>query len=308
MGFGQVGVVGCGLMGSGIIETVAAQGIPVIAVKATGGDVSKARGRVVKSLDRRVDKGKLTVEDRDSILSRIQHTADLSELDGCDLVIESAIEELEPKRELLARIEEHLSGGAILASNTSSLPLDLLADGLRRPAQFLALHFFNPVPAMKLVEVSATDRTAPGVAEAATAFVRELSKTPVRVSPTPGYVVNRLLVPYLVHAIDTLESGVAGAEEIDTAMKLGAAHPMGPLELSDLIGLDVVLAMATTLHSELRDGRYRAPSLLRRLVGAGHLGRKAGRGIYDYRGEQRAVNPAVDLRYPVDVRPAEAAE
>lgn len=307
MGFEKIGVVGCGLMGSGVIETCASKGFRVVAVKATGGDVQKARARVMKSLDRRVHKGKLTEEERDAILARIHYTTELAQLDGCDLVIESAVEELEPKARLLQRIESELTTGAILASNTSSLPLDALADRLQRPAQFLALHFFNPVPAMKLVELSATERTAPGCVEAARRFVESLGKAPVQVSASPGYVVNRLLVPYLLHAIETLESGVAEPPAIDEAMKLGCGHPMGPLALADLIGLDVVFAMARTLHDELRDQRYRPPSLLRRLVLAGHLGRKAGRGVYDYRGDEVTVNPAIDIARPM-VAAASAAE
>ncbi len=306
MGFERIGVVGCGLMGSGVIETCAARGFAVTAVKATGGDLDRARARVAGSLDRRVHKGKLTEAERDAILGRIRYTTDLAELADCDLVIESAVEELAPKARVLAEIESHLTGGAILASNTSSLPLDALADRLKRPEQFLALHFFNPVPAMKLVELSSTERTAPGCVEAARSFVLALEKTPVEVSASPGYVVNRLLVPYLLHAIETLEAGVADAPAVDEAMKLGCAHPMGPLALADLIGLDVVFAMARTLHDELRDQRYRAPSLLRRLVLAGHLGRKAGRGIYDYRGDEVTVNPAIDIGRPMVVAAADA--
>jgi 3-hydroxybutyryl-CoA dehydrogenase len=295
MGFEKIGVVGCGLMGSGIVETCAAKGYSVVAVKATGGDPQKARARVAKSLDRRVTKGKLSDEERDAILGRIEFTTELSELADCDLVIESAVEDLPAKTKLLREIESQLTNGCILASNTSSLPLDALADRLARPEQFLALHFFNPVPAMKLVELAATERTAPGCIAAARSFVTDLGKTPVEVTATPGYVVNRLLVPYLLHAIETLESGVATPQAIDEAMKLGCGHPMGPLALSDLIGLDVVFAMARALHEELRDQRYRPPSLLRRLVLAGHLGTKAGRGVYDYRGGTVTVNPAIDL-------------
>jgi len=306
MGFEKIGVVGCGLMGSGIIENCAAKGFAVVAVKATGGDVDRARDRVVKSLERRVKKGKLSEDDRDAILGRIQYTTDLTDLAECDLVIESAVEDLEAKGDLLLEIEEQLTNGCVLASNTSSLPLDALADRLKRPEQFMALHFFNPVPVMKLVELAATERTAPGCVESARQFIGELGKTAVDVSASPGYVVNRLLVPYLLHAIETLESGVADAPAVDEAMKLGCGHPMGPLALCDLIGLDVVFAMARTLHEELRDNRYRAPSLLRRLVLAGHLGRKAGRGIYDYRGEELTVNPAIDIGRPMVVAASDA--
>ncbi len=201
-----------------------------------------------------------------------------------------------------------LSRGTILATNTSSLPLEALARAVERPEELLALHFFNPVPAMKLVEVAATERTAPGVLRAALAFVERIGKTPVEVSAAPGYVVNRLLVPLLLHAIETLEHGAASAESIDRAMALGAAHPMGPLALADFIGLDVVLAIARTLHGELSDVRYRAPSLLRRLVLAGHLGKKSGLGIYDWRGDVPAPNPAIQLfhRAPMVAAAADA--
>jgi 3-hydroxybutyryl-CoA dehydrogenase len=307
MSIGMVGVVGTGLMGSGIIETVAAAGIPVVAVKATGGDLGAARAKVQKSLERRVAKGKLSAEERDAILERITYTAELADLAECDLVIETALEESAAKKELLRRIEEVVTPSTIIATNTSSLPLDDLAAAVGRPEELVALHFFNPVPVMKLVELAATKHTAPGATEAARAFVERIGKTPVEVAPSPGYVVNRLLVPYLLHAIETLESGVAGAFAIDQAMQLGAAHPMGPLALADLIGLDVVLAMAKTLHGELHDARYRAPSLLRRLVLAGHLGKKSGRGIFDYTGQSVTVNAAIDLGLPM-VAAASAAE
>ncbi len=289
----KIGVVGCGVMGSGIAAAVATRGMPVVAVKATGGDPEKARARIRAILDRRVKRGKMTEAVRDEILGRIEVSTDLSALAECDLVIESAVEELDAKRALLARIEAEITSGTILATNTSSLPLDTLADAVERPEQLLALHFFNPVGAMKLVELSFTARTAPGAVIAAKSFVERIGKVPVEVAPSPGYVVNRLLVPMLLHAIESLETGLATPEAIDTAMTLGAGHPMGPLALADLIGLDVVLSMATTLKKELHDKRYRAPSLLRRLVLAGDLGRKTGRGIYDYTGEERVVNPSL---------------
>jgi 3-hydroxybutyryl-CoA dehydrogenase len=289
----KIGIVGCGVMGSGIAAAVASRGMPVVAIKATGGDPEKARGRIRAILDRRVKRGKMTEAERDEILGRVEVSIDLNALAECDLVIESAVEELDAKRALLQRIEASISGGTILATNTSSLPLDTLADAVERPEELLALHFFNPVGAMKLVEVSFTKRTAPGAVAAAKNFIQQIGKVPVEVAPSPGYVVNRLLVPLLLHAIETLESGVATPEAIDTAMTLGAGHPMGPLALADLIGLDVVLSMATTLKKELHDKRYRAPSLLRRLVLADDLGRKTGRGIYDYNGEKPVVNPSL---------------
>ncbi len=302
----KIAVVGCGVMGTGIAAAIASRGMPVVAVKATGGDPETARSRIAAIFDRRVARGKMEQSERDAILARVEVSTDLEALADCDLVIESAVEDLAAKRELLARIEAVISRGTILATNTSSLPLDTLADAIERPEELLALHFFNPVGAMKLVELSYTTRTAPGAVVAAKNFVEQLGKVPVEVAPSPGYVVNRLLTPMLLHAIETLEGGVATPEAIDTAMTLGAGHPMGPLALADLIGLDVVLSMATTLKKELHDKRYRAPSLLRRLVLAGDLGRKTGRGIYDYTGKEPVVNPRLLPELPQHV--AGAAE
>jgi 3-hydroxybutyryl-CoA dehydrogenase len=290
----KLAVIGCGQMGLGIAESAAAAGVEVIAVKLTPGDLEKPRKAIQKGLDKRVEKGKLAAEERDAIMGRIRFTSELAELADVELVIESCVEELATKGDCLVKVEQHIAPTALLASNTSSLRLADLAARLQNPERFLALHFFNPVPAMKLVELSATARTAAEHVERAEAFVKQIDKTPVRIKDTPGYVVNRLLVPYMLHALETLESGVASAEAIDTAMKLGCGHPMGPLALADLIGLDVVFAMAKTMHTELRDTRYRAPSLLRRLVLASHLGRKSGRGIYDYSNPASpVVNPAL---------------
>jgi 3-hydroxybutyryl-CoA dehydrogenase len=291
MAIEKIAVIGCGQMGLGIAESAATAGVTVVAVKLTPGDLEAPRRTVQKGLDRRVARGKLSAEERDAILGRLSFTADLSQLADMPLVIESCVEDLQTKGDILAKLEPFMPANAVLASNTSSLRLSELAGFLSRPERFLALHFFNPVPAMKLVEVSGTSLTDPAARELATEFCTQIDKTPVQIQDLPGYVVNRLLVPYLLHAIETLEAGVASPESIDVAMKLGCGHPMGPLALSDLIGLDVVFAMAKTMHHELRDSRYRAPSLLRRLVLAGHLGRKSGRGIYDY---TDAANPVVN--------------
>jgi len=284
---------------AGSLEVCASAGFSVIAVKATGGGLSKVRTKLEKSLDLRVTKGKLEQTERDAILGRIEIAGTLDVVGDADLVIESALEDFAVKAELLRELEARMSAGAILASNTSSLPLLKLAESVDRPEQLLALHFFNPAAVMKLVELGVTDKTAPGVTEAARAFCQQIGKVPVEVSASPGYVVNRLLVPYLLHAIETLEEGVAGPDAIDEAMKLGCAHPMGPLALADLIGLDVVSAMATTLQVELRDSRYRVPSLLRRLVNAGELGRKSGKGIFDYTGDTRVPNRSIELPRPM---------
>lgn len=290
----KVGVVGCGQMGSGIVEVAARAGMRVVAVKLTGSP-SDALARVQKSLDRVVAKGKMTEADRAEALSRITFTNSLADLSDCNLVIESAVEDVIQKRRLFAEIEAQLSPTAVLATNTSSLRLSSFEDVLQRPAQFLGLHFFNPVQLMSLVEVGPTARTSRESTESARSFVTAIGKTPVQVTDSPGYVVNRLLVPYILHAIETLEAGIASAEEIDAAMKLGCGHPMGPLAVADLIGLDVVFAMAKTLHAEHNDTRYRAPSLLRRLLLAGHIGRKSGKGIYDYSGDAPVVNASIGM-------------
>jgi 3-hydroxybutyryl-CoA dehydrogenase len=290
----KIAVIGCGQMGLGITESAASHGMQVVAVKLTAGDLEVPQRRVQKGLDRRVERGKLAAETRDAILANIRFTSDLAEIDDAEIVIESCVEELQLKSEILARVEQHMAESAVLATNTSSLKLRELARALKRPARFVALHFFNPVPAMKLVEVSGTPDTHEAVRQKASDFCAQIDKTAVQIQDVPGYVVNRLLVPYMLQAIETLELGVASADAIDTAMKLGCGHPMGPLALADLIGLDVVLAMAKTMQAELRDSRYKQPPLLLRLVLAGHLGRKTNRGLYDYsNSEQPAVNTAV---------------
>lgn len=303
MSIETVGVVGCGQMGRGIVQACATAGFQVKAIKATGGDLTKVQAKFDKSIGRQLQKGRIDQATHDQILARIELTSDLACIADCDLVIESALEDMETKVALLRDLESRMTNGAVLASNTSSLPLNDLAAKLNRPAQFLALHFFNPAHVMKLVELGVTEQTAPGALETCRAFCVAIGKTPVQVSASPGYVVNRLLVPYMLHAIETLESGIAGPGAIDTAMQLGCNHPLGPLALADLIGLDVVMAMATTLSRELQDTRYRIPSTLRALVSSQQLGCKTGVGIYDYAGEQPVLNPA--LRFtPV----ADAAE
>ncbi|MEM1415057.1 MAG: 3-hydroxyacyl-CoA dehydrogenase family protein [Myxococcota bacterium] len=287
-------VVGCGQMGLGIAEACASHGKTVRLIKATPGTTEKAEARVQKSLGKRLQKGKIDQAEHDAILGRISFHTDLV-VEDVDLVIESALEHMETKVSLLRRLEARMAPGAILASNTSSLPLLELAEAMERPAQFLALHFFNPAQVMKLVEVGVTESTAPGVIETCKQLCAAIEKTPVIVSASPGYVVNRLLTPYMLHAIETLDAGIADAPSVDTAMKLGCGHPMGPLALADLIGLDVVRKMAETMGAELRDSRYRIPPLLDRLVEAGQLGRKSKLGLYDYRDDPRnpVMNPAL---------------
>lgn len=302
-----LGVVGCGLMGAGIVEVSALAGFEVVAVKATVGPVEGTARRVEESMARAVAKGKLDGAARDAARARMTFASDLGALARCDLVIECTAESLAGKKRMLADIERAMGPDAILASNTSSLPLADLASVLARPEQFLGMHFFSPAQIMKLVEVApirdgaplgdtrdgGTRETLEEVTQAARAFAEKIGKTPIVLSAEPGYVVNRLLVPYLCQAIEMLEGGVAAAADIDTAMKLGCGHPLGPLALADLIGLDVVFAMAQSLSTELRDKRFRAPTLLRRLVLSGELGKKVGVGIYDYRGKEPVENPSI---------------
>jgi 3-hydroxybutyryl-CoA dehydrogenase len=293
MGVGTVAVVGCGMMGRGIMEVAAVAGLKVRGIKVTPGDLAEPKKKIQQSLERRVKKGKLTAEQATEILARIEFSSGLAAIQGADMVVESAVEDEPTKIKLLKDIEAKMHPEAVLGTNTSSLRLETLAAGLTRPERFLGLHFFSPVPAMDLIELGAIAQTADYAASKAEAFCKQIGKTPVRVQASPGYVVNRLLVPYLLHGISTLESGIATAEAIDTAMKLGCGHPMGPLALSDLIGLDIVRAMAETLHRELGDSRYEMPATLLQLTDAKQLGRKSNLGIYDYSGEVPKLNPAL---------------
>lgn len=277
-----IGIVGLGAMGRGLAEVVATCGLRAVLVKASGGATEAAERAIAAGLERSVRKGNLDPAARDEALSRMCFTRELDAVSQCDLVIESVVEDLEVKQQLLAELDGKMGMAAVLGSNTSSLPLGALAESVRGPSRFLGLHFFSPVPAMRLVEIAPTELTYPSAVERAQSFVERIGKTAVMVGCSSGYIVNRLLVPYLLDGIAALESGIARAPDIDTAMRLGCGHPIGPLALADAIGLDVVFAMAKTLHRELNDRRYSPPALLRRLVVSGYLGKKSGQGIYDY--------------------------
>jgi 3-hydroxybutyryl-CoA dehydrogenase len=283
MAIERVGIVGAGAMGSGIIEVVAKAGVAVVARDISPEAVEAGRGRVTASLDKAVDRGKLDAGDRDATVDRITWTSALADLAGCDLVIEAAVENLELKRTIFAELESVLSADAIMATNTSSIPVVDIAMATTRPERVLGVHFFNPAPVMKLVEVIATERTDRAVADRVMAFVADvLGKRVVPSRDRAGFVVNALLVPYICQAITMFDTGHASATDIDDAMVLGAGHPMGPLTLADLIGLDVCLAVAESLHEEYAERVYAPPPLLRRMVAAGHLGRKTGRGFHRY--------------------------
>jgi 3-hydroxybutyryl-CoA dehydrogenase len=283
------------MMGRGIVEVAAAAGLEVTAIKVTPGNLDEPREKIRQSLDRRVKKGKMTAEQCEQVLARIKLSSDLAAVEGADLVVESAVEDEAAKIDLLKKIESKMHPEAVLGTNTSSLRLEALARSLARPERFVGLHFFSPVPAMDLVELGGPEKSAEFALQRAESFCTQIGKTPVRIVSSPGYVVNRLLVPYLLHGIETLESGIASADGIDTAMRLGCGHPMGPLALSDLIGLDIVYAMAETLARELGDKRYVIPRTLEQLCKAKQLGRKSGIGIFDYRGEKPTLNPAIQI-------------
>jgi 3-hydroxybutyryl-CoA dehydrogenase len=288
----SIGIIGAGLMGTGIAEVCALAGFPTTLVKATPGDAAGPRGRIAKSLEGRVAKGKLEASAAEAALAHLTVTDDKRALAGCDLVIESIVEDMGEKRALLHELCSFLPAKAILASNTSTLKISDLAAGLCE-RRMIGLHFFSPVPMMSLVEIAHTTETDADVLAAAEELVTALGKTPVPVLDSTGFIVNRLLVPLLLNAIHAYGSGLASAESIDTAMKLGCSHPLGPLALSDLIGLDVVYAMAKLLYKEFGDDCYRPPALLRRLVQEGQLGKKAGRGLYDYAAKPPRANPDI---------------
>ena len=287
----RVAVVGCGAMGTGLVEACARAGLATVAIKLTPGDLALARRSIDDRLNALVTRGKLDPSARDAIAGRIEITRDVARLSDADVVLECAAESLAEKRALFERIERSARPEAILATNTSSLSPAEIGAALARPQRFLALHFFNPPQVMKLCEVAPIAATEDSAVDRAIAFVRSIGKAPVLVRDRPGYIVNRLLVPYLLQAIELVEEDGAALDSIDTAMGLGCGYPMGPLALADLIGLDVVLAMARALFDAYEDPRFHAPTTLRRLVLQGHLGKKAGRGFYLHTGDTRAPNP-----------------
>jgi len=279
----RIGVVGGGLMGSGIAEVCARSGVDVTVVEADEERAERSRASIQKSLDRGVRAGKLEQADRDAAAERLAFTVELDDLEGADAAIEAIIEDERAKRDLFVRLDELLPDARFLASNTSSVPIMKLGAGTSQPDRVLGLHFFNPVPVLPLVEIVTSIMTTPETVETARSFAEDtLGKKSIRSQDRAGFVVNTLLVPYLLSAIRMYESGFASKEDIDQGMVLGCAHPMGPLALSDLIGLDTLLAISQSLYEEFRDPGSVAPAVLNRMVEAGLLGRKAGRGFYDY--------------------------
>ncbi len=280
----KVGVLGCGLMGSGIAQVSAQSGFPTTVVEASPELLDKGLGALRRTLDGLVGRGKLEARTRDEILGRISGTTRIDDLKDCDLVVEAITENQTLKNETFARLDRVCPPGAILATNTSSCNVTAMAAATRRPAQVVGLHFFNPVPVMRLVEVVRTLLTSEETVRVATAWVQALGKTPVQTKDSTAFIVNRLLVPYLLDAVRLYEQGLASLEDIDQAMKLGCGYPMGPFTLLDLVGLDTTLAVAEVMFEEFREPRYAPPPLLKRMVLAGRLGRKTGRGFYDYGG------------------------
>jgi 3-hydroxybutyryl-CoA dehydrogenase len=284
----RVGVLGCGLMGSGIAQTAAVAGFTTLARDVAEPLLEKGRAGILKSLGKLVEKGKLDQKSRDAAVGKLTFTTDLAALRDCDIIIEAVTEDLDLKNGLWRELDRLCPPATIFASNTSSLTIAAMAASTTRSDRFVGLHFFNPVPLMSLVEVVRTVTTSQETFDRAYAFARRLGKDPVTAVDSPGFIVNLLLVPYLLDAARALERGVATTADLDRAMQLGAGHPMGPLTLLDYIGLDTVVRIAEIMFDAYREPRYAAPPLLQRMVIAGFLGRKNGRGFYDY-----AVDPPV---------------
>jgi 3-hydroxybutyryl-CoA dehydrogenase len=278
----NVGVVGCGLMGSGIVQVAAQAGCQVLFVEANDELVKRGLGRLHETLEGLVSKGKLDAKARDATQARIAGTTRLEDLKSCDLVIEAMTENQLLKNETFAKLDRICPPSTILASNTSSCNVTAMAAATRRPGLVLGLHFFNPVPLMKLVEVVRTILTDDPAVKTAIEWVQALGKTPVQTKDSTAFIVNRLLVPYLLDAIRVYESGLASLEDVDAAMKLGCGYPMGPFTLLDLVGLDTTMYVAEVMFEEFREPRYAPPPLLKRMVIAGQLGRKTGKGFYRY--------------------------
>lgn len=288
----RVGILGGGLMGSGIAEVVARSGHVVALYEPIPDNRKGAQKRIATSVSRAVKAGKLTGPEQETLLGRIDYVDELSALAESEIVIEAVVEDLEVKLDFFRRADQHVAESALLVSNTSSIPIASLAGAVRNPERVLGLHFFSPAPVMPLVEVVRALDTSDAALETANLFVESLAKTPIATKDRSGFVVNMLLIPYLVAAVRMLEEGFSTREDIDTGMKLGCGHPMGPLTLCDFIGLDVIYAVCDSLYEEFKRPEYAPPPLLKRMLAAGRLGRKSGRGFYDY-AEQPATSIAV---------------
>jgi 3-hydroxybutyryl-CoA dehydrogenase len=289
----KIGVLGCGLMGSGIAQVCATAGFDVTVLEVEQKLLDKGFAGIEKSLakfaERPPDKGGITAQQKDAIRARLKGTTNRQDLHDCDIVIEAIIENVQLKRDMYDSLDGIVKREAIFATNTSSISVTELMAATKRPERFIGLHFFNPVPLMKLVEVVKTIATAPDVYDAAYEFGKKLGKVPVRTSDKTGFIVNRLLVPYLLDAIRAYEEGVGSIEDIDNAMKLGCGYPMGPFTLLDFVGLDTTYYITQVMYDEFKERRFASPPLLKRLVMAGWYGRKTGRGFYDYTDPEKPV-------------------
>jgi 3-hydroxybutyryl-CoA dehydrogenase len=277
-----VGVLGCGLMGSGIAQTAAVAGFTTAVREVSDALLAKGKGAITGSLNKLVEKGKLDAGARDATLGRLRFTTKVADLKDCDIVVEAVVEDLDMKNAMWKELDGLCPAHTIFASNTSSLTIAAMAAATTRPDKFVGLHFFNPVPLMKLVEVVRTVTTSQESFDRAFAFGKKLGKEPVAAKDNSGFIVNLLLVPYLLDAIRHLEHGVASAPDIDKAMQLGCGYPMGPFVLLDFVGLDTTYKIAEIMFTEYREARYAPPPLLKRMVLAGYFGKKSGKGFYDY--------------------------
>ncbi len=290
MAIKKVGVVGAGLMGGGIAQIAAAAGYETVVREVSQAFLDKGLSRIDGFLSKSVEKGRLTAEQKESTLAKLIGTLELADLKDCDLIIEAVTEDIKVKKETFAALDKICGGATIFASNTSSLTVTEMAAATSRPDKFVGLHFFNPVALMKLVEVVRTIQTSPETFDTAFAWAKSVGKTPIACKDNSGFVVNLLLVPYLIAAIRAVESGVASIEDIDKGMTLGCGYPMGPLTLLDFVGLDTTYYIANIMFDEYREAQYAPPPLLKKMVQAGFYGKKSGKGFYDYSGEKPTPN------------------
>ncbi len=290
MAIKKVGVAGAGLMGAGIAQIAAAAGYETIVREVTQELLDKGLGRTNRFLTKSLEKGKITAEQKEATLANLKGTTEVSDLKNCDLVIEAVIEDINVKKELFGELDKLCPAHTIFASNTSSLTVTEMAAATKRPDKFVGLHFFNPVPIMKLVEVVRTIQTSQETFDQAFGWAKSVGKVPIACKDNSGFVVNLLLVPYLIGAIKAVENGVASIEDIDTGMMLGCGYPMGPLTLLDFVGLDTTYYIANIMFDEYRESHYAPPPLLKKMVQAGFYGRKSGKGFYDYSGDKPVPN------------------
>jgi 3-hydroxybutyryl-CoA dehydrogenase len=286
MAIKKVGVVGCGLMGHGIAQVSAQSGYDVVVRELSQEKLDSGLGKIKKQLGRAVEKGRMEQSDADAVLGRIQPTLDYNDLAGCDLVVEAITEDLDAKLDMWRELDTIVEQEALFATNTSSLSVIDQASVTKRPEHFIGLHFFNPVQVMPLLEVVQSIASSTGALESGLEWGKSLKKTVVHAQDKAGFIVNRLLIPYLLDAIRAYEEGFGSIEQIDAAMKGGANHPMGPFELLDFVGLDTTFSVGEIMFNEYRERRFAPPPTLRKLMAAGHLGRKSGRGFYDYSGDE----------------------